>query len=227
MPAAARTAELENKMRKVLLAAIGLAALAGACGMAQAQDHQDGPRHTGLFQRFDTDHNGAVTRQEFDAARSTDFTQRDANHDGQLTREEMRAGFQHGDWRRHGGRSGFGGGMLMRADANHDGAITRDEFLARPEQMFDRLDKDHDGTISAAELQQIRADGDQRREQFQHRREQMRADRPHRDANGDGVISRAEYDAMGAAMFQRLDANGDGQITQAEADAARSHRGGR
>lgn len=212
-------------MRKVLLAAMGFAALAGACGLAQAQDHQDGgPRRGGMFQRFDSDHNGVVTRQEFDAVRGADFARLDANHDGQLTREEMRAGFRQAGWRR-GGR-GHGGGMLARADANHDGAITRDEFLARPEQMFDRLDKDHNGTISAAELQQIRADGEQRREQFQQRREQARANRPHMDANSDGSISRSEYDAMGASMFQRLDTNGDGQITQAEAEAARPHRGG-
>lgn len=212
-------------MRKVLLVAIGLAALAGACGMAQAQDHQDGPGRGGLFQRFDTNHDGTVTRQEFDAQRAANFAQLDANHDAQLSRDEMRAGFQHAMWSRHG-RHGNRGGMLARADANHDGNITRDEFLARPEQMFDRLDKDHNGTISSAELQQIRADGEQRREQFREHRDQMRADRGHMDANRDGLISRAEYDAMGASMFQRLDTNGDGRITQAEAEAAHPHRDG-
>lgn len=213
-------------MRKVLLAAIGFAALAGACGMAQAQDHQDEARHGGLFQRFDTDHNGTVTRQEFDAARGADFARLDANHDGQLTREEMRAGFRQAGWHRGGPGHGGGDHMLTRADANHDGNITRDEFLARPEQTFVRLDKNHDGTISAGEIQQIRADGQQRREQFQQHREQARGDRLHMDANGDGSVSRSEYDAMGAAMFRRLDSNGDGQVTQAEAEATRPHRGG-
>jgi Ca2+-binding EF-hand superfamily protein len=222
--AVARTAELENEMGKTLLAALGFAALASACGLAQAQDHQDGPRRGGLFQHFDANHDGVVTHQEFDAARAADFLRLDANHDGQLTREEMREGFRQA-WRRHGRGQG-GLAMLTRADANHDGAITRDEFLARPERMFERLDQDHDGTISAAELQQIRADGQARREQFHERRQQGESNGDHMDANGDAAISCSEYDARGASMFQRLDTNNDGRITQAEAEAARPHRDG-
>ena len=48
---------------------------------------------------------------------------------------------------------------LASADANNDGNITREEFLARPTQMFDRLDANHDGVISTAERPQRSADG--------------------------------------------------------------------
>ena len=47
------------------------------------------------------------------------------------------------------------------------------------------------------------------------------------DANNDGALSRAEFDAQGSAMFTRLDANSDGQVTREEAAAARPQRGPR
>jgi Ca2+-binding EF-hand superfamily protein len=235
-------------MRNLFAAAIGLAALAGACGLARAQDQQ-GPPPEGppghefaqrfvqrFFERFDNDHNGVVTRAEFDAVRAAEFARLDANHDGQLSRDEMRAG--HGEMFRArggepgpGGRGGFFEHMLERADANHDGSITRDEFLAGPIAMFNRLDKNHDGVISADELRQARAEMAQQRQGWRGDRggdeNAAPPDRPDGPGPmaGDGAISRAQWDAMGAAMFRRLDANGDGQVTQAEAEAARPHPG--
>jgi hypothetical protein len=39
---------------------------------------------------------------------------------------------------------------------------------------------------------------------------------PNPDANGDGVITRAEYEASTLAMFERLDKNADGVLTKGE-----------
>ena len=41
------------------------------------------------------------------------------------------------------------------------------------------------------------------------------------DKNGDGFVSRVEFNASRAVLFARLDSNGDGAITQPEVDAAR------
>jgi Ca2+-binding EF-hand superfamily protein len=202
-------------MRKFLIAAASIAALGGAAGLALAAD---GPQHSrgpgGMVFQSDANNDGVVTRQEFDANRAATFARLDANNDGQLTREEMRAGRPdrggRGHGRRHGGMHSFAG-----ADANNDGNITREEFLARPTQMFDRLDANHDGVIQASERPQRpeRSQGEARQ-------------RANPDANGDHQLSQAEWTSMGASMFERLDANHDGRITREEADAARPHRGG-
>jgi Ca2+-binding EF-hand superfamily protein len=198
-------------MRKIVLAAAGFAALAGAAGLALAQNNATPREPHGLFQA-DANNDGTLTRQEFDAGRDATFARLDANNDGALSREEMRAMREgHRGHRRGGGMHG-----LTRADANNDGNITRDEFLARPLEHFDRLDANDDGVISAAERPQ-RGDRAERG---------PRRDRPHLDGDNDGQISRAEFAAMGAGRFERLDANSDGRVTREEAQAARPHRRG-
>lgn len=202
-------------MRKVLFAAAGFAALAGVAGLAMAQGTEsDQPRraHFDVFQA-DANNDGVLTRAEFDAGREARFAQQDANHDGQLTREEMREGRGH----HRGGRGGRGGFHNLRgADANNDGNITREEFLARPIEMFQRIDADGNGVITEAE-----------RPQRPERAEGERRQRPDFDANDDRQISRTEFTAMGSGMFERMDANNDGRVTREEADAARPHRRGR
>jgi len=214
-------------MRKLMLAAIGLAALVSACGMAQAEGDQaasapaGGHGRGGFLMRADANNDGVVTRQEFDASRVAEFARLDASRDGQLSRDEMRAG-RHGRGRGGpdgGGPGGEGGHRfdLTRFDANHDGAISRQEFNTRPDGMFDRLDTNHDGVISAQEQQAAQ-------QTMQQRIAERRVNRPNPDANGDGNISRAEWDAMGVAQFQRMDANHDGRVTREEAEAARPRR---
>ena len=208
-------------MRKILLVAAGAAALAAsACGLAQAQNGagaNDADRH-GILQS-DADNDGVLTRAEFDAGRTAQFTRLDADSNSQVTREEMRAGRgDRGEDGHRGGRGHRGGGRggpgFAGADANNDGNITRDEFLARPTEMFNRLDANHDGVIQASERPQRQAQDGERR---QH------VDRPNPDTNGDGSFSRVEFTAMGAGVFERFDANNDGRVTQEEAQAAHGH----
>lgn len=200
-------------MRKILVAVAGAAILVGVTGVAVAQSGPAGEEGgRGIFQA-DSNGDGFVTRAEFDAGHASRFARLDADNNGQLTREEMRA--QRG---RRGRGGHHGGGMhLTRADANNDGNVTREEFLARPTEMFDRLDANRDGVISAAERPQ-------RPDRPAQGGERRRADRPNPDTDGNGVVSRAEFAAMGASMFARLDANSDGRVTQEEARAAHGER---
>lgn len=201
-------------MRKFLIAAASIAALGGAAGLALAADGAR-PAHGGpggmVFQA-DANGDGVVTRQEFDANRTTTFARLDSNNDGALTREEMRAGRSNRGARGHGRHHGGGMHSLANADANSDGNITREEFLARPTQMFDRLDANHDGVIQASE-----------RPQRPERTQGEARQRFNPDTNGDHQVSHAEWTEMGASMFERLDADHDGRITRDEAAAARPH----
>lgn len=140
------------------------------------------------------------------------FMRADANNDGVVTRQEWDA---------------FRAAEFARLDANRDGELSRDEMRAGrhwggrggggPDggRRFDfaRIDANHDGVISQQELQNA-----------QQAIAERRANRPDPDTNGDGMISRAEWDAMGAARFQRMDANNDGRVTRDEAEAARPRR---
>lgn len=51
---------------------------------------------------------------------------------------------------------------------------------------------------------------------------QMSGDRPELDANGDGVITRAEAQTASTAMFAKMDANKDGKLDQSDREAHRS-----
>lgn len=193
----------------------GVASVALLTGVAAAHGH-------GGLRRADANGDGVLTRQEFDAGRDAMFARKDADNNGALSQDEMRAHREGMRGGHHGGRHhghherGGHGERLAAADANADGAITREEFMARPSQMFDRLDTDHNGIISQAERDAMRA---------QHREGAARWEHVNPDANADGIVSREEYVAAGAAVFTRLDANGDGQVTREEAPARRrGHR---
>ena len=143
-------------MRKFLIAAAGFAALAGAAGLAIA--HEGGHEgHRGMF-RGDANNDGVITSQEFDARHDAMFARADANNDGSLSQEELASVHQHRrEGHRRGGMRGERHGAHMEgADANNDGNITREEFLARPQEMFARLDANNDGVISAQEREQMR-----------------------------------------------------------------------
>lgn len=215
-------------MRKRLLAAaVAIAALGGA-GVAFAQAQQTapaqprGPGH--MMERIDTNNDGTVTRAEFDAAQQTRFTQLDTNRDGSISAEERRAGRPErpegarGEGRGPGGPGGPDGPGMHNPDANNDGVITRAEFLAGPTAMFERLDANRDGQLSAAE----RPQRPERHSWRGHGRYGggMRG----ADANRDGTVTQAEYQAHGAQMFTHMDANNDGRITTADHEARRAAR---
>jgi Ca2+-binding EF-hand superfamily protein len=99
-----------------------------------------------------------------------------------------------------------------RLDLNKDGVITRAELAETAERLVARLDADRDGYITRAEFMQ-----------FQDRLARRRGNALFKrlDANRDGAISMAE--AAAAPRLQRgfalLDANGNGRVTRAEYDA--------
>ncbi len=109
------------------------------------------------FRKRDTDGDGRATRAELEvyernasqAAASAQnlqlFRQLDVNRDGQISQGEFTALIP---------QVGMPdvGPMMTRFDTNRDQAVTLIEYRAATLANFDKLDTDHDGTVTQAEM---------------------------------------------------------------------------
>jgi Ca2+-binding EF-hand superfamily protein len=150
-------------------------------------DELGGPgRHGGgMMMAADTNHDGVITRAEYDAQAADRFAKLDANGDGQVSPDEMKAAMG----RMRGGQDGAAphpaaqgpmghhrhGDLMTRLDTNHDGRISRDEMRAQADARFDKLDTNHDGFIDKAELDAAHA---KMKERFSKMREHRHAGAP-------------------------------------------------
>ena len=165
----------------VATAGIAYAAPGGArpdMTRAQAQE-----RAVKMFERMDANKDGKLDTADREARQKARFDRLDTNKDGSLSREEFntrperaqqagkgeRPEGKRGGWHHRGGkgRMGHGGPKMKQADSNGDGAISQAEFTAAHLAMFDKLDTNKDGTVTAQE----------RKDAHQKMREEWRAKR--------------------------------------------------
>ena len=120
--------------------------------------------------------------------------------------------------------------MFARMDANGDGRIDDADREARQQARFDRLDTNKDGALSPEEFaargeRMGRGDGE-----CGHRGHGMGGMRggmmKMADANGDGAVDKAEFDAMHTQHFTMMDADNDGTVTAEERKTARQQMRG-
>ena len=120
---------------------------------------------------------------------------------------------------------------LMEGDKNDDGKLSKDEIPAQFIFILRGADKNTDGFVTREELkafadqmEQRRGDGTGRGRpdaaQFAGR---MFADR---DANDDGKLSGDEIPEQMASRLERIDTDGDGSVSRKEFDAMIRMRGG-
>ena len=159
----------------------------------------------GMWQKADTNKDGAIDRTEF-AAQGTDrFKALDADGDGFITEAEMTA-FHDAMRAKHDAKQGeMGEKFLKRFDKNSDGKVAADEWPKDGKLKFEKADANGDGNVTAEEMAALRPDHDGGKPGI------ARA-----DTDKDGKVSLAEWNAKGDLMFAKLDANKDGKIAKDE-----------
>jgi Ca2+-binding EF-hand superfamily protein len=157
------------------------------------------------------------------------FAKLDTNRDGYITREEVDSLHQKmagamamaGDMPRrlaeHGVMMGDRGAMFDRLDTNHDGSISRQEFMAgRPQVREERVMIMRNGAE--------RGPGGPGAPGTSMHMRGMGGFGAHlfemADANHDGRVSLAEAEAAALAHFDKADVNHDGKITPEERQQA-------
>lgn len=132
----------------------GLLALTCLAGAAAAQQTAPQPGPEGRphpILRLDTDNDGQVTREE---ALASPLARADADGDGIVTRDEFVAAAVTRATER-------ANAMFDRIDAGDEGRVAldslpqREKHEARMQRMFDRVDTDGDGVLSAAEIAEM------------------------------------------------------------------------
>lgn len=97
-------------------------------------------------------------------------------------------------------------------DADHDGIVTLAEALKTADDLFDAMDQSKDGIIDKSELESWFGRANP---------EGARVFVLLHDIDGDGKISKAEFESPGKKRFALFDRNDDGKVTPEELNFAR------
>jgi Ca2+-binding EF-hand superfamily protein len=107
-------------------------------------------------------------------------------------------------------------------DTNSDGKVPRAEYDAVRKERFATADEDRDGSLNADEyvneyaLRLDREIEEERKAAIGQTHTRFRA----LDKDGDGFVSRAEYDASGDRAFAALDHDKDGRVAKTDPETA-------
>lgn len=114
------------------------------------------------------------------------------------------------------GGAGFGGGrgdgpmgggparLIERFDTNKDGKITKEEIDAVQVERFKGAAGDGNAAMSLTEFETLY--------NAEHRERMVRAFQ-RLDRDGDGQVTKEEFDRMSSMMLTRMDRNGDGALS--------------
>lgn len=113
-----------------------------------------------------------------------------------------------------------GAHFIENWDLDEDGQVTLSEAQEKRSDIFAMFDQDEDGVLSAAEydlFDETRM-ADMNENAGGHAKGPMKAAnqgmmRDFNDTDGDGQVSRAEFDTRSADWFKMVDRSGDGMIT--------------
>jgi Ca2+-binding EF-hand superfamily protein len=146
---------------------------------------------------FDLNHDGKVTRDEFNKAVSQEFFA--ASHGQQTMTEDQFIASRTKDLHQRVTE------LFHRSDWNGDGKLSFDEFAAPERAIFERMDRDATGTVPCS----VRRSAD----------DQGQAPRAGRNGNGRPRTSSGGTRGRGGFCAE-FDLNRDGKVTHAEMDQA-------
>ncbi len=110
----------------------------------------------GMRALYDTNNDGQIPREEYDAARKEQFERTDSNRDGRLSFDEYAAEFRHRiDARIHEIKSRELRQARVRfgvLDKNRNDRLDAEEHLETGLQMFQRVDRNGDGKVDSADV---------------------------------------------------------------------------
>jgi Ca2+-binding EF-hand superfamily protein len=145
--------------RAILISTAAVLSLTVGAGTAMAfgkdrMGGHPGPRGPMLnFEEVDANNDGKITPEEVAAHFQARFAKTDTNGDGTLSAEEIAAAMQAKQAERLTKRAKH---MIVDRDTNDDGVLSMEEMQPKKQgRMFDRLDADNDGTISAEEFAKL------------------------------------------------------------------------
>jgi Ca2+-binding EF-hand superfamily protein len=198
-------------MKRIFLATVSLAAVAALAIPAAAQAPGGGGRmgHSDMMKQrlaaIDLNDDGTITQEEMKEHRDTMFDGIDTNGDGSLSKEELTAHQETMRAAMDTQRAKWQAEHFAALDTNGDGVLSQDEFMAKPSG---RRMKMMDGK---------RGDRKVRRGGMSF--EGM-------DKDGNGAVSKAEFEAQETMLFTRFDQDGDGVIVIDEIKPPRDGRRG-
>lgn len=213
------------------LSTVSFSAMVIAGALIAPQVLARGPGH--LFEKFDENQDGTVTRTEAHQKVLEHFKKVDANKDRVVTEAEAKT-HRDAKMKERGNPEAFIEAHFRSQDTNKNGKIERGESRLLS-KIFDRIDKNSDGSITKEEaLESHRArmakhskrHGDSPSKGHENDRKahgSKKSDRrPHGspfagiDTSGDGKITEAEAKGAVDRVFSRIDQNQDNVVTRAE-----------
>ncbi|MBM0105715.1 hypothetical protein JM946_13200 [Steroidobacter sp. S1-65] len=186
------------------------------------------------FKALDKDEDEFISRAEYDASGERAFVHLDRNKDGRITQDDAEPRSKEIQSEETPRRRSIIAmptshnlaGMLEIYDDDGDDVLSREQYDAQRAKVFAATDVNKDGKLDHAEyVNEFDARlseriADRRQSQLKQGRVRFKAI----DSDENGGISRAEYFAMSARMFERADTNKDGLISQADPPPVRVRR---
>ena len=180
------------------------------------------------FKALDKDEDKFISRAEYDASGEHAFVHLDRNKDGRITQQDAEPKTKETPRRSIIAMptSHNLAGMLEIYDDDGDDVLSREQYDTQRDKAFAATDinkdgkLDHDEYVKEFDTRMSERIADRRQAQLKQGHVRFKAI----DSNENGGISRDEYFAMSARMFDRADTNKDGLISQADPPPARERR---